>query len=129
MRAAIFEGADGAVFPAHDEHRHLAHEGRAKITPVLEIRLETDEAPRRALEDATKLRAVVRLVLVEPVRDAGEGRVRPRAGRIGSAHARGRVTPTCRGPSGSPSASADRSESWRAGSAWTAAPGASRARW
>src|SRR6266568_2332874 len=66
----------------------LAREGRAEITRVREIYLQADETPSGTFEDATKLRAVVGLVLVEPVRDAGEGRVRPRARRIGGAHAR-----------------------------------------
>jgi hypothetical protein len=75
------------VVPAYHDHRQLAHEGRAEVAGVWQIHLEAYEAPGGTLEDATKLGVVVGLVLVEPVRDAGEGRVRPHAGQIGGAHA------------------------------------------
>src|SRR5262249_56025105 len=58
MRAAILEGADRAVGRAHHDHGHLPDESGAEVTRLREIRLQANEAPRRPLEDAAKLRAV-----------------------------------------------------------------------
>src|SRR5262244_113584 len=88
MRAAILEGADGAVGPAHHDHRHLADEGGAEVTGLREIRLEADEAPRRPLEDAAELGAVVALVLVEPVGNARQAIIRPGPRQLPVAHYR-----------------------------------------
>src|SRR5216684_4951127 len=54
MRAAVFEGADGAVLRPHDDDGHLTHEGRAEVARPLDIGLEADVAPHRPLEDADR---------------------------------------------------------------------------
>src|SRR5499425_2325845 len=94
MRAAILEGADGAVGRAHHDHGHLADEGGAEVTGLREIRLEADEAPRRPLEDAAELRAVVRLVLVEPVGNARQAIIRPGPRQLPVAHRRAEIVTT-----------------------------------
>src|SRR5262249_3507939 len=71
MRATVLEGPDPAVLRADDDDRHLADERRPEVARSRQVGLEAHEAPRGALEDAAQLGAVVRLVLVEPVRDAG----------------------------------------------------------
>jgi hypothetical protein len=68
MGATVLEGVDRAPGSAHHDDRHLADEGGAVVTGLLHVGLETDVAPGGAFEDAAQLRAVVALVLVDPVR-------------------------------------------------------------
>ena len=88
MRTAVLEGADGAVLGADDDDGHLAHEGRAEVARPLDVGLEADIAPHRPLEDTAQLRAIVGVVLVHPVRNAGEGVSRPGMRRLSGAHSR-----------------------------------------
>src|SRR5215467_6071872 len=94
MRAAILEGPDGTVGRAYHDHGHLAHEGGTEVTGLREIRLQAHEAPRRPLEDAAELRAVVRLVLVEPVGNARQAIVRPGPRQLPVAHRRAEIVTT-----------------------------------
>ena len=88
VRAPVLEGVDLAVLAADDDDRHLAHEGGPVGAGPLEVRLETDVAPRGALEDSVHLRPVIVRVLVDPVGDAGQRGAGPRVLRVGSGHAR-----------------------------------------
>jgi len=68
-----------AVLAAHDDDGHLAHEGRSEIAGAGDIRLQAQVAPGGALEDAPELGLIVRLVLVDPERHAGQRLGRPGA--------------------------------------------------
>ena len=61
-----------AVLIAHDHHGHVADERRFEIAGVRDLRLESDEAPRRAAENTLLLALIDVLVLVDPVRHARE---------------------------------------------------------
>src|SRR5207237_9038635 len=78
--------ADTAVLPAHHDHRHLADERRPELAGLRDVGLQAHEAPGGAFEDAAQLGAVVRLVLVDPERHAGQRVSRPGPG--GLAHGR-----------------------------------------
>src|SRR6267378_3210516 len=86
VRAAVLERVDTAVLPAHHDHRHLADERRPEVAGLRDVGLQAHEAPGGAFEDAAQLGAVVRLVLVDPERHAGQRVGRPGAG--GLAHGR-----------------------------------------
>src|SRR5712691_7825953 len=92
--AAVLESANRAVLGADHDHRHFAQERGPEVAGTRQVRIEADEAPRRALEDAAELGVVGRLVLVDPEGHAGERGAGPGADWIRGAHGRSPAPPT-----------------------------------
>ena len=72
MGAAVLEGVDDAVLIAGDHDRHVAETGGAKGVGLGQLRLQAQERPGVAAEDALLLLGVKLAVGIEPVGDAGE---------------------------------------------------------
>ena len=72
MGAAVFEAMQRAIFAAHDDHRHFAHEGGAVIALVFDIDIQAQEMPGGTLENAPLFRAQYFRILVQPERNPAD---------------------------------------------------------
>jgi hypothetical protein len=75
--AAVLEGVDDAVLVAGDDHRHVAEIGEPERIGRRQLRLQAQEGPGVAAEDALLFLGIEVAVGIEPVGNAGEAFRRP----------------------------------------------------
>ena len=74
MRAAVLERVHRAVLAAHDDHRHLAHEGGAEVAGVGDVHFQAQEIPHRLPGKCALALAARRPAPGRPRRVRGSGR-------------------------------------------------------